>query len=592
MPNTVIGNFVRDKHSSDLSQLAVIESKSSRLFVEAPAGFGKTSTMTSKAMELLVDGSIPYPKRILCLTFSVNAAQSMRASVDSMLKELPCDRTTRQKLASRISVHNYHGLCRKVLQTHGHLVFGSNVELSCLRMIDTKDAGQQQFNGAALLSDKELESLKAFDRAIANRKTSIAREVCSECARISCEKLVPNGRLTHNGLLALTINLLDTHPSVAAHLQSLYKCLLVDEAQDMNILFLSLLCRIVSDNTKVLLFGDTVQRIYGFLGAISDMAYCSKKTFEANCLTLQQNHRFSADSDIGLLERAVRSCSTGEEPSKKASANLLVSSNPFEEAQRVADAIEAFEASSSVAVLYRSRNFAELLVEELSQRGVDFFDGTFNDEDAEYIAFNHAALEELQIVANPENKLTRRQAQTLIKTLSNFADERRYLKGQTYKSLILALGNQLEGEYKLIDSQDRYNLVWRIFSEKALKSVMGYISERVLVLTVHAAKGLEWDHVIVPSMYQFGFPAPAYCYQCAVKKNVGGLRVGSGCNSSGKVKPSGFDEEQSAFYVAVTRARKSILFSTSQLRIDKNGNFQQTGLSCLLQSENIRLVSV
>jgi DNA helicase-2/ATP-dependent DNA helicase PcrA len=47
---------------------------SPRLLVEAPAGYGKTTTMISRIAYLFASGHIPNPKRILGLTFSVNAA--------------------------------------------------------------------------------------------------------------------------------------------------------------------------------------------------------------------------------------------------------------------------------------------------------------------------------------------------------------------------------------------------------------------------------------------------------------------------------------------------------------------------------------
>lgn len=60
--------------SIDKSQEAVINSQENRLFVEAPAGYGKTTVMVEKLVSDLMSGKIPYPKRALALTFSVNAA--------------------------------------------------------------------------------------------------------------------------------------------------------------------------------------------------------------------------------------------------------------------------------------------------------------------------------------------------------------------------------------------------------------------------------------------------------------------------------------------------------------------------------------
>ena len=58
----------------DASQCSAIFSPSKRVFVEAPAGYGKTTVMTGRACWLLASGEVHPPKRILALTFSVAAA--------------------------------------------------------------------------------------------------------------------------------------------------------------------------------------------------------------------------------------------------------------------------------------------------------------------------------------------------------------------------------------------------------------------------------------------------------------------------------------------------------------------------------------
>lgn len=57
----------------DASQCSAIFSPSKRVFVEAPAGYGKTTVMTGRACCLLASGEVHPPKRILALTFSVAA---------------------------------------------------------------------------------------------------------------------------------------------------------------------------------------------------------------------------------------------------------------------------------------------------------------------------------------------------------------------------------------------------------------------------------------------------------------------------------------------------------------------------------------
>ena len=68
-------------HSNDKKQLEVIFSDSKRLIVEAPAGYGKTKTMVSKIAYLIGSNKVPNPKKILALTFSINAAYKIRKDI-------------------------------------------------------------------------------------------------------------------------------------------------------------------------------------------------------------------------------------------------------------------------------------------------------------------------------------------------------------------------------------------------------------------------------------------------------------------------------------------------------------------------------
>ena len=73
------------QHEGDEQQLNVIFSNSPRLIVEAPAGYGKTTTMISRIAYLFASGQIPNPKRILGLTFSENAALKVKRELEGKM---------------------------------------------------------------------------------------------------------------------------------------------------------------------------------------------------------------------------------------------------------------------------------------------------------------------------------------------------------------------------------------------------------------------------------------------------------------------------------------------------------------------------
>jgi DNA helicase-2/ATP-dependent DNA helicase PcrA len=87
MNNSIIEKL-KTEHAGDEKQLEIIFSESNRLVIEAPAGYGKTKTMVSKIAYMLATNKIPYPKRLLALTFSVNAAYKIKKDVTQNIPKI------------------------------------------------------------------------------------------------------------------------------------------------------------------------------------------------------------------------------------------------------------------------------------------------------------------------------------------------------------------------------------------------------------------------------------------------------------------------------------------------------------------------
>ncbi|MEY2419145.1 MAG: ATP-dependent helicase UvrD/PcrA [Actinomycetota bacterium] len=102
--------------------------------------------------------------------------------------------------------------------------------------------------------------------------------------------------------------------------------------------------------------------------------------------------------------------------------------------------------------------------------------------------------------------------------------------------------------------------------------------DAVKVMTVHQAKGLEFDEVWVPGLANKKFPSPsrggdnpessAAALPWWVRENTEGLphwsEVSSGQAMTDIVRKRNLDEERRLFYVACTRARKRLVLSAAQ----------------------------
>jgi UvrD/REP helicase N-terminal domain len=97
----------------DDEQLGIARDADHSLLVIAGPGSGKTRLLTSLAA-YQVRRSHPAPWRVLCLTFSVEAARQMRTRLDSRDLEVPSRR--------RIEIGNFHSFALELLGHHGHHV--------------------------------------------------------------------------------------------------------------------------------------------------------------------------------------------------------------------------------------------------------------------------------------------------------------------------------------------------------------------------------------------------------------------------------------------------------------------------------------
>ena len=133
---SIIKSRIEKKHQGDCKQLEVIFSSNKRILVEAPAGYGKTHTMVSRIAYLIAIGHIPAPKRLLALTFSVNAAYKIKKDVIKNIPELLEGFDTQINIKDKTYISNYHGFCRSVLKKYGYKLHPALSRLDTLQPID------------------------------------------------------------------------------------------------------------------------------------------------------------------------------------------------------------------------------------------------------------------------------------------------------------------------------------------------------------------------------------------------------------------------------------------------------------------------
>ena len=594
---TEIKEKIAAQHEGDEKQLEVIFSDSLRLIVEAPAGYGKTTTMISRIAYLFASGKIPNPKRILGLTFSVNAALKIKREVAGKLPSLVGTQNSPITISEKATITNYHGFCKGILKKYGYLISPIlRKDINLFRAVGDSEIEKQQALKAILTAD-ELQHLKDMETAVkeARMPENQAIHLYNE---IVVKKLLPLEFITHNAVILFVLEIFERYAEVKKFYQNFYKLIVVDEFQDTNCIAWTLLEEIISDNTQLLLLGDPLQRIYGFIGALPDIMATVVEQYGMTKVVLSKNYRFRSNPEMLKLDKNIRAsaatcfapCIESDEIAKLPG---FWGTSQQDEAQQITSKVQALisDGAEKIALLFRGRGKnAEIVESELSKAGIPYFYGMFTDEDTEYINFHNACQDAFIRRFGSQKAISK-------KSLSSFSDGMKTIysseHGKTIDSLLKlldALVEKVAVDYADLLPEDKYALLLDIFENRQLKQAMEYIDSTVILSTVHGAKGLEWDYVILGDVERWVFPGYYVCNDCT---NRFASSTNCRCALPRTVSASFRDvilDELSVFYVGITRAKKQVFVSASAKRLDYNGNEKGSIFSCMASMPGVELV--
>ena len=599
--NLSIEERIKFNHRNDKEQLDIIFQDEKRLLIEAPAGYGKTKTMISKLAYILATGKLPYPKRIIALTFSVNAALSIKRGVNNILKDLLKDELKSiGPLNNKFFISNYHGFCRNILSKYGYLIDKNLSSINSLDSVDDSNMRKIKEYGITLETE-EVEIIECFNTAIKNVDDEFIIKNIEKYNDLVIKYFLPNNKIPFNAILTLTLRLFVEFPEILKFYQAYFYYIIVDEFQDTNILSWSLLKKLINEDHKLILMGDPLQRIYGFIGAIPDLLVNSKKEFNLKKIELKNNYRYQENKKLLLLDRNLRkNAENPSSPQIECNLQLDIYSAPSqeEEAKWVYNKIEELikeDEESKIAVLVRqgknNKNTAKIL-QTFHNNNLDYFDALFSEEDKEYRQFHSICLEKFNRLLNEKNgRLNKKILESLVKELEDIKTS-----NNIYGSLYYLLDSFIKGifsnEFAFLNMQEKVEFIREVLENNSLKQQMEYLDKKVVFTTVHGAKGLEWDYVILPDIEKGSFPHwNSICKTCQNRyfyfedNNICKINWGKIPENDDFEKK--FLEELSVFYVAVTRAKKEVFFSFSKKRINKDGSSKTSCMSCFVNLKGI-----
>lgn len=594
-----IYEIITKMHEGDTKQLSVIFSDEPKIMVEAPAGYGKTTTMISRLAYLIAMNTIPYPKKILALTFSINAALKIKKDVAEKLPALLGVKNNPNYVTNKFVISNYHGFCKSVLKKYGYLLSPTLKTLDELQAIGDEEISKLPDTKAIFSADENIIISKVNDSI--KESQSIESDMIDLYNQLIIQKLLPLKKITHNAIILLTLQLFRQHKNIKNFSRKFFSLIVIDEYQDTNIIAWNLIDELVAPNTKLLLMGDPLQRIYGFIGAYPNIMKLSAKKYAMQTIVLDKNYRFRNNAEMLKLDNNVRKNAANFNMPNITENALLpyhYAKMQTDEAEWIANHVNYLlkkNPMAKIAVLVRNRGINTDIIEtKMKENDIDYFYALYKDDDEDYVDFHRKCLELFIKTTNKKSSLSRKVLMQFVNDVKTYYDKK---NTEVFKSLLLLLETLMKRvylDYSSLEIEDRKALIRDIFENRQLKQAMEYIPANVIFSTVHGAKGLEWDFVILADVEKWITPFFTSCRYCLDH----GYSVANGlqCKIIKAIDTTMsvmLLEELCVFYVAITRARQQVFITSSGERFNYQGKcFNNSVLSCLPSLPGIQLSSV
>lgn len=574
--------YLSHRHLEDVQQLDFIFSEENKILVEAAAGYGKTKSMISKIAYLILTKQVPNPKKILALTFSVNSAYKIKKDVAEQLPIILKECNIKGvNVSNRITVSNYHGFCRRILKLYGYLLHKEFREFDKFVSVggdSPKDFGESNIDANISMQ------LSKWNTSIKNGDMTVV----DDYNKLVIEHLILEKYITYNAILSLANKILLDNPELKAFYQAYFPIVIIDEFQDTNYLSFALIETLISATTKIYFVGDSLQKIYGFIGAMPNLMNTVAKRYEMRKIEFEKNYRFQRNPEMLLLDKNIRENARDlSNPiiAENAIIDFVLLDNQQDEAKYILRKVREIcekDKSKTVAVLFRngyaSSNLnTKQIADYFTNSKQDCFFALFTEEDAEYRPFHYeCSLIFSEKLTINQNRLSKKILTELKKEISDKYKSKLTPTINALIRLLEAFFEKLYIIYKSISEEDKIILIKETFESFALRQSLEYVDAKVIFSTIHAAKGLEWDYIIIPDCEQNSLPTYQVCMDC---------NNGNNCKA---LSNKGFLDELRTFYVAFTRAKENIYFSAS--KTDSKGYTKNT--SCILKLKGIEIKKI
>jgi len=587
------------KDLNEAQQEAVLNHKGPALVI-AGAGSGKTRVLTYRIAYLLSMG-IP-PSRILALTFTNKAANEMKERIATMVSP---------DLARNLWMGTFHSLFARILRREAE-VLGYPSNFTIYDTIDSRSLVKtivRELN----LDEKIYKPSEVFGRISAAKNNLVTPDVYLSSGEFQVRDQVSRrprlgevydryvkrckhfGAMDFDDLLLQTNLLFRDHPAVLDKYREAFDYVLVDEYQDTNYSQYLIVKKLSELHRNLCVVGDDAQSIYSFRGArIENMLNFKNDYPDYRIFKLEQNYRSTqtivnaANSVIkknrGQISKEVFSKNENGEPIILYRTNAqsrifeeslrrmnipykVFGSLSFYQRKEIKDLLAYFritvnprdDESLKRIINYPMRGIGKTTLDKLNGYA-EKLDSHIWDVlmhlDQVNLGFNKGTLAKLQgftqMIKGFRLRLQEMEAFDLAYTIASEAGIIRDLQADRapenvsrYENIEELLNGikvftddpEREGEMNLGSYLQEVTMMTDMDQDK------GEDRNRVTLMTIHSAKGLEFKHLVIAGVEEELFPSPM-----------------------STDNPKELEEERRLFYVALTRAEKSVLITYAALR--------------------------